>query len=464
MGRAALSIRVRLTLAFALLLGILIFASGASLYGIVRYQLYHHHDRSLVETAAQVEAILSRQDDCAHLETAQIEALDRLGRLILFHETEGEGHVFYRSPDSGRLPAPPSLASLKSLAPFETLHQGADTLRVHSRPYRTRSGRHGLIRVMDRMGEIDEPLRFLGLSLLLLVPIGITIAAVGGYWMAGRALAPVDRITRQAQAIEAQSLASRIPHPGPDDEMGRLVDTLNQMFERLERAFEGMKRFTSDASHELRSPLAIMRSTIDVALSHPRSREEYRASLESLGEEVDRLRRVSSDLLLLARADAGRLELDEAPVHLDRLVKEVVEAFQPVATNKCILLEGACHQASIVLGDERWLRQVLANLLDNALKFTPSGGQVRVELETDGSEVHVGVEDTGPGIPADQLPRIFERFYQGDSARTRNDKQGTGLGLAISAWIVEAHGGTLTAVNRSDVSGCRMTMRLPCPA
>jgi heavy metal sensor kinase len=316
---------------------------------------------------------------------------------------------------------------------------------------------------MDRMGEIEEPLRFLRLSLILLVPIAIAIAALGGYWMAGRALAPVDRITKQAQAIEAQNLASRIPHPGPDDELGRLVDTLNQMFGRLEHAFEGMKRFTSDASHELRSPLAIMRSTIDVALSHPRSRDEYRASLESLGEEVDRLRRVSSDLLLLARADAGRLELDVAPVHLGRLVKEVIEAFQPVATHKSIRLEGACDQAPIILGDERWLRQVLANLLDNALKFTPSGGHVHVELQTEGSEVQVGVEDTGPGIPAEQLPRIFERFYQGDSARTRSDKQGTGLGLAISAWIVEAHGGTLTAVNRSDASGCRMTMRLPCP-
>ncbi|MBK8726877.1 MAG: HAMP domain-containing histidine kinase [Holophagaceae bacterium] len=144
-------------------------------------------------------------------------------------------------------------------------------------------------------------------------------------------------------------------------------------------------------------------------------------------------------------------------------MKEVVEAFQPVATHKSIRLEGACDQAPIILGDERWLRQVLANLLDNALKFTPSGGHVRVELQTEGSEVQIGVEDTGPGIPAEQLPRIFERFYQGDSARTRSDTQGTGLGLAISAWIVEAHGGNLTAVNRSDTPGCRMTMRLPCP-
>ena len=134
MGRTALSIRVKMTLGFALFLGALMFTSGAALYGIVRYQLFHHHDPSLIETAAQVERILSRQDDCAHLETAQIEALDRLGHLILFHETEGEGQVFYRSPDSGKLPAPPSLASLKSLAPYETLHQGGETLRVHSRP------------------------------------------------------------------------------------------------------------------------------------------------------------------------------------------------------------------------------------------------------------------------------------------------------------------------------------------
>jgi two-component system OmpR family sensor kinase len=461
MGRTALSIRVKLTLGFALFLGALMFASGAALYGIVRYQLFHHHDPSLIETAAQVERILSRQDDCAHLETAQIEALDRLGHLILFHETEGEGQVFYRSPDSGKLPAPPSLASLKSLAPYETLHQGGETLRVHSRPYRTRSGRHGLIRVMDRMGEIDEPLRFLRLSLILLVPIAIAIAALGGYWMAGRALAPVDRITKQAQAIEAQNLASRIPHPGPDDELGRLVDTLNQMFGRLEHAFEGMKRFTSDASHELRSPLAIMRSTIDVALSHPRSREEYRASLDSLGEEVDRLRRISSDLLLLARADAGRLDLEMVPVRLDLLAREVVEAFQPVAQHKSISLRGSLDEAITVVGDERWLRQVMANLLDNALKFTPPDGEVHVDIQADAKETRVTILDTGPGIPEEHLPRIFERFFQGDPARTRDEKQGTGLGLAISAWIVEAHGGILTATNRTEVTGCRMTLDIP---
>lgn len=457
-GTATLSIRTRLTFGFAVFVGLALLACGGLLFGVVHYQLLRHHDPSLRDTAARVEAILSRREDCAHLDPSQIQDLNRLDHLILFHEVGGEGQVFYRSPDSEGIPAP---ATISAAASFETLQEGGEILRVYSKPYRSRTGRLGLIRVMDRLGDVEEPLHALRISLWFMVPLAILIAALGGSWMAGRALAPVDRITKQAQAIGAQDLASRLPHPGRADELGRLVDTLNQMFGRLERSFEAMKRFTSDASHELRSPLAVMRSTIDVVLNQPRSQEEYQTSLESLGEEVDRLRRITGDLLLLARVDAGRLELERAPLCLDLLVQEVVEAYQPIAMEKGIRLEGSEGMNIQVLGDERWLRQALVNLLDNAIKFTPAGGQVRVNLSSSVGDACIRVEDSGPGIPEEHLPRIFERFFQGDAARTRDAKQGSGLGLSITAWIVEAHRGTLIATNRAEGSGSCFTFRIP---
>lgn len=461
-GSSALSLRTRLTIGFAAFVGVALLLCGALLFGVVRYQLMRHHDPSLRETASRVEAILSRQADCGHLDPSQILDLNRLDHLVLFHEMGGEGQILYRTPDSDDIPAPTSIGAITSTMPFETLRLGAETYRVHSRPYRSRAGRPGLIRVMDRMGDVEEPLHTLRLTLWFLVPLGVLVAGLGGYWMAGRALAPVDRITRQAQAIEASNLASRLPHPGNADELGRLVDTLNQMFGRLERAFEGMKQFTSDASHELRHPLAIMRSTIDVALNQPRSHEEYQESLASLGEEVDHLRRISGDLLLLARVDAGRLELERSPLRLDRLIREAVEVYQPVAQEKGLCLAGTYLEDVELPGDERWLRQAMANLLDNALKFTPAGGSVEVDLRVEAGAARVTVQDSGPGIPEEHLPRIFERFYQGDPARTRASSQGSGLGLAITAWIVEAHGGSLSAANRTGSSGCCFTLVLPC--
>lgn len=460
-GLSALSIRTRLTLAYALFVGVVLVACGGLLFGVARYQLLRHHDPSLKETAARVEAILSRREDCIRLEPAQIQDLNRLDHLILFHEAGGEGQVFYRSPDSEGIPTPASLEAMTTAVPFETLMAGGESLRVHSRPYKSRAGRQGLIRVMDRLGDVEEPLHALAYSLVFMAPVAILLAALGGYWMASRALSPVDRITQQARAIGAQNLASRIPHPGNSDELGRLVDTLNRMFERLERTFEGMKRFTSDASHELRSPLAIMRSTIDVALNRPRTPEEYRASLESLGEEVDRIRKISADLLLLARADAGRLELELTPLNLGLLVNEVVDAFQILANAKEVRLENSTSGQMAVLGDERWLRQALANLLDNAIKFTPTAGQVWVDLAQEAGWVRITVKDSGPGIPEEHRSRVFERFYQADPARTREAGQGAGLGLSITAWIVEAHGGLLSVENRSDGHGCCFSLRLP---
>jgi two-component system OmpR family sensor kinase len=297
-----------------------------------------------------------------------------------------------------------------------------------------------------------------------MAPVAILASALGGYWLAGRALAPVDEATRLAREIGASSLGRRLPSPGGADEFGRLVETLNEMIARLEAAFEAMRRLTADASHELRGPLANMRGAIDVALARPRDEEEYRRVLGSVGEDVDRLRSIVDDLLVLARADAGRMRLERSPVRLDVVAAEVVESFVPAASGQGVTVSADCRTPATVLGDERWLRQLVSNLIDNAVKFSAAARSrsvlVEVEVTVERGRAVLRILDTGPGIPDHALGHIFERFYRADSARTHHGTDGCGLGLAIAAWIAEAHGGEISARNR-DEGGSVFAVALP---
>lgn len=464
------SLRLRLTLWYALVLALVLSLFGGLLYGVVRYQLVRHHDGALREAAAEVAAVISQHDDCEHLTDAQRAELDRIGRLILFHEVAGEGRVFYRSPDSTSLDLPLDSQAGASAAPgagfFETVPGRSEPLRMYSEPYRSRAGRRGLIHVIESLGDVLAPLESLRLALVLMTPLAVFLSAAGGSWLAGRALAPVDAVTRMAREIEASSLGRRLPAPKAPDEIGRLIDTFNQMIARLEASFEAMKRFTADASHELRGPLATMRGAIDVALSRPRDAAQYRQALASVGEDVDRLRSIAEDLLVLARADAGRIQIEMLPVRLDVLTGELVESFEPVAAVRGVVLEAHCRLPVVVRGDERWLRHLVFNLLDNAVKFcaaTPTAGvtpRVRVEVTTADGLASLRVADTGPGIPPEALPRLFERFFRADDARTYRGCEGFGLGLSIAAWVADAHGGRIVAANRPE-GGSLFTVDLP---
>jgi two-component system, OmpR family, sensor kinase len=227
-----------------------------------------------------------------------------------------------------------------------------------------------------------------------------------------------------------------------------------------------MKCFTADASHELRGPLATMRGAVDVALSRPREGAEYREVLVSVGEDVDRLRAITEDLLVLARADAGRVQMEKAPVRLDVLAGEVAESLRQTAEDMHVRVTTAPGATVMVLGDERWLRQLMVNLLDNAVKFTSAvppangPGSVTVEVVAVGGAAHLSVADSGPGIPSEALGRIFERFFRADDARSHSGVPGSGLGLAVAAWIVEAHGGKIAARNRPE-GGSLFSVSLP---
>lgn len=452
------SLRLRLTVWYGCVLSLVLGTFGLLVYQTTRHRMLQHHDDPLREMATAVVHILNEQEDCHDLTPEQLHTLDQLGRLVLVHEVEGQHKVFYQSPEMKANALAPAVGALGweavPMARFVTIQQNGMPWRILSLPYHSRSGRPGIVRLMENLGDIEETLRNLRLALLLMTPAGLLLTAIGGYWIAGKALAPVDRIARQAHEIEASQLHQRLPHPGVDDEIGRLVDTLNRMIERLERSFEAMKQFTADASHELRSPLTTLRSTIDVLLDQPRSVDQHRAGLESLGEEVDRLHRIVEDLLLLAKADSGRLSMAREPVRMDTLVEAITETFEPQAEEKGVVLRIHAPEKAVVQGDEHWLTQIVVNLLDNALKFTPEGGAVDLEVETSDSGVRLTVRDTGPGIPEADLTRVFERFYQSDPSRTRGRTSGAGLGLAIAAWVVKGHGGKISAQNGPKGGAC----------
>jgi heavy metal sensor kinase len=449
------TLRFRLTLWYALVLSLVLSAAGVLTYGLVRYQLVRHHDPALKDAAAEVGRVLSEREDCQRLTEAQRRELDRIGRVILFHELAGLGRVFYRSPDSSGVTAAIHLPTLDALqeARFETVPGPAGGLRVYSQPYRSRAGRPGLIHVVESLGEITEPLASLRLALLLMAPLAVLLSAASGYWLAGRALAPLDQVTSLARDLEASQLSRQLPVPKARDEIGRLVETFNQMIARLDASFEAMKRFTADASHELRGPLATMRGAIDVALDRPRDAEEYRRVLASVGEDVDRLRSIAEDLLILARADAGRVRIERQPVRLDIVAAELADSLA-AANRQATLVEVRCTAPVVVLGDERWLRQLVFNLLDNALRFSTPGqdgsAQVAIEVTQDRDAARLEVTNSGPAIPPEALDHIFERFYRVDGSRPYRGAEGFGLGLSIASWIVEAHGGTIAARNRNE--------------
>jgi heavy metal sensor kinase len=310
--------------------------------------------------------------------------------------------------------------------------------------------------------EADRSLAQLRVALLTAVPAVLALAAVAAYLLAGRALAPMARVTEATRRITAERLSDRLPVPNPGDELGRLAATVNDMLGRLERAFAEMRRFTADASHELRTPLAVLRAEVEVAQGKPLSPAEVCELLASVLEECDRLTRLTDQLLTLARQDAGTAPRRREPVDVTGLAAAVVEDLRPLAEAKgqTLRLEiDPARDGQVVAGDPGQLRQALVNLIDNALKYTPEGGSVEVRLTAAGAGgMAVTVADTGEGIPPEHLPRVFDRFYRVDKARSREMGR-TGLGLAIVKGIVEGHGGRVeltSEVGRGTV--CTVTL------
>ncbi len=268
----------------------------------------------------------------------------------------------------------------------------------------------------------------------------VGISALGGYWLAGRSLAPIEKIRQKAASIQATDLHSRLAFE-QNDEVGQLASTFNEMLARLEESFHRQRRFTADASHELRTPLAVIRGEVDVTLERPRTQEAYVETLQSIGAEAQRMSRLVSELLLLARADSNELRLAYETVDLAELFQLLVSHLQTQAQAAGVRLKLDVPAPLTIPGDRDRLIQLFINLLENAFVHAP-GSQVSIEARTIGKRVVITLVDTGPGIPPEHLPHVFDRFYRVDPGRERN-KNGGGLGLAIAQEIVLAHGGTI---------------------
>ncbi len=321
------------------------------------------------------------------------------------------------------------------------------------------AGDHGaLVLVGDSLVQIRSALWRAVLGFAAAAAVALALALGGGWFLVGRALAPIKRIADTAEAMSVSNLGLRIDVTRTEDELGAVATSLNRAFDRLQEAFERQTRFTADASHELRTPLTLLMAELEWAVARPRANGEYRQSLVTCLTAAQRMRALVEGLLTLARADVGAIEPPREPVDVKSLVEEVVAGVGSIATERGITLR-VDGVASTVYGDPHRLRQLISNLCLNAVQYSSPGGIVTCSITTTGAMTRVEVSDTGPGVEAEDLPHIFERFYRASKSRSRA-VGGAGLGLAISKSIAESHGGHLHCESIYG-HGARFTIELP---
>jgi heavy metal sensor kinase len=455
-----LPIRVRLTAWYAVLLALIIVALGAFVVLRLRADLQDTIDRELRENSHSLERGYAREGAVEFREVGRhvlplggsaAQVLDQGGRVLLAY-----GEPVARRPMASEKEHAVALAGQRRVQTVE-LGSRAERFRVMAAPVRYR-GRQRVLVVAESLREIDESEDRVLVLLLLAGPAALIATALGGWWLARKALLPVERMTAKAQKIGIDRLDERIDVPPVEDEIGRLAVTLNAMLDRLEQGVEEKHRLVADASHELRTPLAAMRSELDVSLGGEDLSAEAREVLESAREEVDRMSRTVGNLLTLARVDEGRLELLTERVDLGEAIVAAASSLRHLAAARRVQLElkGASFEAQ---ADPQRLYEALTNFIENAINYSPEGGEVRVAAWRNGEEVGVTVTDDGPGIPAGAQAHVFDRFYRVDRDRGR-DGGGSGLGLAISREIANAHGGRVW-VESEEGKGSAFSLALP---
>ena len=466
-----MSIRVRLTLGYLAVLTAILIIFSAVVYTFLGISMLNEVDHILWDRAAQVGTVIATQNDPRTvIRTGLIDLppLDVFSTPAVYIQViRGDGSVARQSQNLGkqRLPLDADLLAinLRNQSALKTLVlENGGRLRMVSVPISVREEVVGAVQVGQPLIDIDATLQRVLVLLMGGIIVTIVVAGGVGLLMSWLALQPIDRITQTAgQIARAQDLGRRLPVPATDDEVGRLVSTFNAMLERLDRLFQAQQRLGADVSHELRTPLTTIRGNVDLlrrgADDDPAERD---AALDAIEGEVSHMNRLVADLLLLAQAESG-MQLEKQPVELDTLILEVYRQAQLMSATQFSPGEGVTirlghEDQAIVEGDPDRLKQLLLNLIDNALKYTPPGGTVTLSLYRDPEWVRVSVEDTGVGIPPDVLPHIFDRFYRAQ----REGRKGVGLGLSIARWIAEAHGGRLSV--ESEVGqGATFTLWLP---
>lgn len=305
----------------------------------------------------------------------------------------------------------------------------------------------GWVQTAGSIESVNDALEGVRNQLAWGVPLVIVMAALGGFFLADRGLRPISQITLTAQKVTGSDLSRRIDYQGANDEVGRLASTFDAMLNRLETAFQRERQFTSDVSHELRTPLTGLKGQIDVALSKIRTPSEYEDTLHGMNDEVDRLIRLSSELLFLARLEQGKLSWQPEKVSVNYMVSAVLDQIRPLADAKNLTLTESVPDNLMVYGDPDYLIRLLLNLVDNAYKYTPQGGEIVAHAKRTTDSVNISISDNGLGISEEDLPHLFDRFYRVDKARSR-ESGGAGLGLSIAYEIAQLHKGKLEVKSR----------------
>jgi heavy metal sensor kinase len=439
------SFRLQLTAWYLLLFTVLFVGFSLFFYGLLSRGVYQRLDSSL-SSQARTAASLLREELSEHTGDAPAAAAE------VIREMSSPPTVLAVFEDEKLLAASAAVDPRDWLdLPSRALSGGTvihatltrfgrnRSTRVAAHPFAVDSRRYVLM-AAESLHATNEQLRLVRSLLYISLPLVLVVAGVGGFLLATRSLAPLRWMAEQARTITDKNLHRRLDIGAAHEELKVLADSFNELLSRLDQSFETMRRFVADASHELRTPLSVIRGEADVALGQDRNSGEYQESLVIIQDEARRLSRLIDDLLNLARADAGHLRLRTEEFYLSDLLAECCRAFQAAANAKNIDLQCVSPGDVAFCGDAELLRRLILNLIDNAVRHTPEGGKVLVKLETAGSELRIQVADTGIGIPPESGPHIFERFYRGDQARSRQNG-GFGLGLSIVKWIAESHQG-----------------------
>lgn len=450
-------IRFTLTLWYAVTLAVILVFFSSFLYLTFSRELYLEADRDLLAIAESIASPML--EPFHHTSPAGFEQAlhDFLGAKFngkSVQVLDAAGVVIAQSKNLAefrfRISAEAVEAARNGNIYYETVEdpQGIP-YRIITYPVSKHDRLQHIVQVGASLRAADWMLKKILIVLGISIPLSLLLFSYGGWFLAGLALKPVDLITKSVKKITAANLSHRLEVVNSHDEIGQLVETFNDTLARLENSFNKTRQFSADVSHELRTPLTILRGETEVALRWAKEPEEFRAILQSNLEEIKRMSEIIEYLLDLAKAEERRLELNIQDVDLTQLLFGLVQQTSMLAHEKGVKVDLEGKQKVMVRGDELRLRQIFLNLLDNAVKYTPSGGVVKVLLDVYGGKARVSVIDNGIGIPEEDLPHIFDRFYRVDKARNRA-QGGTGLGLSLTKSLVEAHGGQIEVFSQPD--------------
>jgi two-component system OmpR family sensor kinase len=465
------TVRARLTSWYVSLLAAILMGVIVMIYVLLARTLYLRVDES-VQVIVQI-VVTSLANDLAEgqdvADAARSTAAELASRQYLVAIYDGSGRLLAEAgrEDDIALPLPATIdipadgeARLTTIVEADDLD---DRHRLAMRRVTIPPGVPYIVVVGSSLEATDEELESLRGILAYVVPLSLVVAGIGGWCLAQRSLSPVVDMAARARKIGVESLSARLPVVNPRDELGRLAETFNELLGRLETSVEQQRQFMADASHELRTPVTIARTAARVALQQPtRSEAEYRDALEIIEQETIRLSRIVDDLFTLTRADAGNYPIRTMPMYLDEVVDDVVRAAGVVAATRNVSIAAACERPAPFTGDEDLIRRLIINVVDNAIRYSPTGGVIRVALDRQADGYALSVSDQGPGIAEDVQPRIFERFYRADAARSRDShpQGGAGLGLALARWIAQVHEGEIRLAASSRL-GSTFVITLP---